>query len=514
MKQPLFLRDADQLEAWLQRFNPLAGATLETVAGYIDEAEEGRFANLAWFARKLVRRDETIRACMRRISSTVMKLDWQVKVMTTLPKGVTPQQAEAQQKRLQQRYEQVENLKGAYAFSAQGDFWGFAHLEKHYGPDGWVTRLQPVPAWHWMRHGIYGPWSYNAKGSMWPRDAVEIDAAHFVSREIDDPWIEIACIHGLRKNQGDRDWDGFMARYGIPNTFFEAPVGASDDDMKDYQAMASDLAADGTGTLPNGAKPHVFETSQTGEVFDGKIKRHDSAIVLAATGGLLTMLTESGSGTLAGGAHAETWRELVSGIASDVAESFQGSLDKAWLAEDFPGQPVAAYFDLDFPEEKKDRKGVVETLNGLKRAGYRVKREWVEEESGVPLEDGEITPPASRKQPLKNRFTGGPTAARDRAEAMQLAEATLSDVMQVTAETFAPLQPDILRLIELAEDDSASAEEFAALAAKVGALLPELVTPERIQALADELEKGFGSAAALGARANIRKRAKANAAHA
>ena len=52
-----------------------------------------------------------------------------------------------------------------------------------------------------------------------------------------------------------------------------------------------------------------------------KNTRHDSAIVLAATGGLLTMLAQSGSGTLAGGAHSDTWRDLVSGIASEVAES-------------------------------------------------------------------------------------------------------------------------------------------------------------------------------------------------
>lgn len=511
MKQPQFIRDADTLDKWLERFNPLRGATLGTLSTYFDDADEGRYAHVAWFARKMIRRDETIRACMRRIGATITKLKWSVKIMATLPEGITKEQASAQQKALQRRYEKIENLKAAYAFMAKADFWGFAHLERHYGPDGQVTRLEPVPAWHWVRSGLYGAWQYNAKASPWPREAIEIEPEHYVIRELDDPWIEIACIHGLRKNQGDRDWDGYMARYGIPNTFFIGPPGATDDDVQDYNAVAAEMAADGTGVLPHGSDVKTHESRQGGEVFEKKISRHDSAIVLAATGGLLTMLAESGSGTLAGGAHSDTWRELVAGMAGEVAEEFQDQLDKAWLAEDFPGQPVAVYFDLSFPEEKQDRKAVVADVATLKGAGYTPKREWVEEETGVPLEEAE--PPTDKadpqKKPLKNRaFEGGPTSARDRAEALQLAENALADVLDVTAEMFRPLGPDIEQLIALAEDDSATADDFLQVAQRVEALLPELVTPATVAAVAESLEAAMGSAAFLGARANIRKRAK------
>lgn len=407
-RTPQFLRTADQLDKWLERFNPLRGATLASLGGYFDEADEGRYTNAAWFARKMIRRDETIRACMRRIYSTIMKLDWSVKIMDVLPAGVTEAAAKRQAEALRRRYEQIQNLKAAVAFSAMADFWGFAHLEKHYDADGNVARLEPVPQWHWLRDGLYGPWRYNPSARPWAKDAVAIDPAHFVVREVDDPWMEIALIHGLRKNQNDRDWDGFCARYGIPNTFFVSPQGATEDDQADYRAMAEELAADGTGVLPHGAEVKTHESSQKGEVFSAKGRRHDSAIVLAATGGLLTMLAESGSGTLAGGAHQDTWKELVSGIAAEVAEVFQDQMDKTWLAEWFPNQPVAAYFSLAFPDEPVDRKALAESLAGFKTAGFVAPVEWVAETSGIPF----AAPEPSTPPPLKNRQPG---AANDPA---------------------------------------------------------------------------------------------------
>jgi len=516
------MANMQMLDQWLERYNPLRGATLMTLSSMYDEADLGRYARVMWMARKMIRRDETIRACMRRIYAQLMKLDWCVKVVETLPAGLSQAQADAQRDYLKQKYEGITNLKKAYAASAVADFYGFAHLEKHYDDQGEVYQLQPVPQWHWVRKGIYGAWQFNAEASPYPLNAIDIDPANFVIREVDDPWIEIALIQGLRKNQNDRDWDGFCARYGIPSTFFIAPVGANDDKIKEFEQTANDMASDGSGVLPNGADVKTHESQQKGEVFAMKNARHDSAIVLAATGGLLTMLSQSGSGTLAGGAHSDTWRDLVSGIAAEVAECFQDQLDAVWLNEKFPGQPVAAYFDLDFPEEEADVASIATSVKTLKDAGYAAKRDWVEEETGIPLEepDAAPAPPAAvplnpalspSQNPLKNRFQGGPSSARDRAEAMQLAETAIQDALDVTQETLAPLAPDIQALIDLAQNDKATADDFIALATKVENLLPELMTKESVQQIAQSLESAMGTAAAMGARATIRQRAAAKA---
>lgn len=519
-RQPQFLRSAEQLDKWLERFNPLRGATLQTLSGYFDDADEGRFANLMWMARKMIRRDETIRACVKRIYAQLMKLKWEVKIMATLPTGISEAQAKAQAEHLKQQYEQIENLKAAAAFSALADFHGFAHLEKHYGDKGQVTRLQPVPQWHWVRAGLYGAWQFNATAKPWATDATPIEAENWVIREVDEPWIEIALIHGLRKNQNDRDWDGFCARYGIPSTFFVAPPGADEIKMAEFQETAEDLAADGAGVVPNGSEVITHEAKAEGDVFGKKTTRHDSAIVLAATGGLLTMLAQSGSGTLAGGAHSDSWQDLVAGIAAEVSEAFQEQLDKPWLTEKFPGQPVAVFFELAFPEEKADSKATMETVKLADEAGYEVDEKWLAETVSMPLKRKTVVapPPAvvspgaadpgTLGKPIKNRFEGGTSSARDRAEATQLAETAIQGALDVTRETLSPLAPDIEALIALAEDDQATEADFIALAEKVEQLLPELLNKAGVDALAKSLEDAMGTATAMGARATIRQRAK------
>lgn len=510
MKTPLFLKTADQLDHWLERFNPLQGATLSTLAGYFQEADEGRFAQVMWMARKLARRDATIRACLQRINATVQQLDWTIKTIEELPPGVTPQMAEAQSDYLKERYSAVENLTAAYSWLAKADFFGFAHLEKHYNSAGQVFRLEPVPQWHWCKKGFYGEWLYNAKARPWAPEATPIEKRDFVIHEVEDPWLEIACISGLDRNQLRRDLRGFCARYGIPNTFFIAGPGATTGDMDALNSVAVDMAADGTGALPPGADVKVHESASKGEIFEVADKAFQSEIVLAATGGLLTMLTSSGSGTLAGGAHSDTWRDLVSGIAMAVSESFQEQMDKALLSERFPGQPVLAYFELEFPEAGADMTAIATTVKALSDAGYKAEAAWVSEETGIPLVGAvDAKNPSSGLKPelrtLTNRFKGGPNSARDRAEAEGLVTAAIADALDVMTSTVRPLSADISALIALAEDDKATAAEFSALAEKVSKLLPELMTPETVKSLASEMEKALGSAAVLGARKSLRK---------
>lgn len=515
MSRIVHLKSAELLDRWLETYNPLKGATLGTLSGFFEEADQGRFTHVMWMARRMARRDGVIRACLKRIDSTIMKLEWRVKIMGQLPEGVTQAQATEQQLYLKQRYEQLENLKAAYGFLARADFAGFAHLEKHYNAEGQVTRLEPVPQWHWCRQSLYGPWLYNPSARPWPNlnSLKEIDERDFVIMEESEPWLEIALVSGLDRNQLRRDLRGYCARYGIPNTFFIAGSGATEDDMDSLNGIASGMVADGTGVLPPGATVETAESSSKGEIFDAADKAYKSEIVMAATGGLLTMLTESGSGTLAGGAHSDSWHELVSGLAARISEVFQDQMDKAWLAERFPGQPVAVYFALDFPEAPKDVAAVVESVTKLKTAGFNAVPKWVTEETGVPFTES-VTPenPELRipKVParLLNRFQGGPTSARDRAEAESLVSAAVADALGVASATLsAPLAPSIQRLIAALEDDRTTAADFLSLAEEVQGLLPELVTADGVRELATSIESALGTAAALGARASLRKRA-------
>ena len=60
------------------------------------------------------------------------------------------------------------------------------------------------------------------------------------------------------------------------------------------------------------------------------------------------MLTESGSGTLAGSAHQEAFRQVANADAVTVAEALQRDFDKPLLEAAFPGWPVEAGFEMTF----------------------------------------------------------------------------------------------------------------------------------------------------------------------
>ena len=83
--------------------------------------------------------------------------------------------------------------------------------------------------------------------------------------------------------------------------------------------------------------------------FRERIEYLDRQITLAATGGLVTMLAQSGSRTLAGGAHFETPMQIARGDAAVLSEVFQRQFDLPLLSEFFREGPVLAYFEFALP---------------------------------------------------------------------------------------------------------------------------------------------------------------------
>ena len=103
------------------------------------------------------------------------------------------------------------------------------------------------------------------------------------------------------------------------------------------------------------------------------------------TGGLLTMLAQSGAGTLAGNAHMETFRQIARGDAAMLSEVFQRQFDAPLLAEFFPGEPALAYFEFA-PAATDESSRVVEDALKLAKAGVLVDPEELSEKTGYRLE--------------------------------------------------------------------------------------------------------------------------------
>jgi phage gp29-like protein len=294
--------------------------------------------------------------------------------------------AEEQVAMLREAYDRVENLRDAVSFLFSGFFRGFAHLEKHYSASGLIERLEPVEQWFWVRDGMYGDWEYNQNAVSGRFRGIPIDPVNFVILDTIALNRLLSMLY-LGRTLAMKDWDSFLEVYGIPSVFLIGPPNTPDSKAEEYQTIAEQLISDGRGYLPNGSDIKYVNGGGNRPPFQDRIEYIDRQITLVATGGLLTMLTEAGSGTLAGGAHTETFMQIARGDALTVSEVLQDHFDAPLLAEFFPGQPVVAYFEF-VPPSSDEVSRVVNDAAVLAKAGLRVDADELRERTGYKVEAG------------------------------------------------------------------------------------------------------------------------------
>lgn len=465
---------------WRDLFNPLRGLTMSRAVSYLEEGERGAYADLQWLFRYIEKRDATLRGGKRSLLSAVSEMDWGIKVVDkeSLPAGFTEEQAKAQAITLRTAYDAIGNLSDAIEFLALAEFRGFAHLEKVVGMSGgrlMVTELRPVEQWYWCRNGLNGAWQYNADARPGAITGTPIEPARFVIREIDDPINEIALIAFVRKQLGRKDEDGFIESFGIPSIFAIMPQNVPAGRETEYQALADQVISDSRGTLPHGSDLKTVDAGARGVApFRAYQDALDKEIVMAITSGQLTMLAESGSGTLAGGAHSDTFMRVARALARRITATLQRQFDLAVLAEAHPGQPPLAYFEI-LANEETDVGEVVKDVKELKAAGYAVETGWLAEKTGYPV--AEAAPAAPSKPALGNRAPTEPGPAAE--EPQDIDDDFLEDALELIDEA---MQADCTELAarlqnliteDLGEDEFRSRLEqlkadLPGLAAKVG----------------------------------------------
>jgi hypothetical protein len=362
--------------SWRDHLNPLRGLTISKAIQYLEAGERGEYADLQWLYRFIEKTDATLIGLLERYDGKLVKLDWTIRTTPEkeLPKGMTLEKAEAQAEYLYSVYDGIDNLRQAICFLIQARFRGYAHLQKIYGGDRQVpredgdgfewepgtepreklTHLEPVPQWFWVRNGPDAPWQYNrgAKAGVYRGEKIEPDA--FIIRECERPVNRLALINYVFGNIGKKDWAGFVEVYGIPWIFLVGPPGVPAGKEAEYQAIAEKLIADARGYLPHGADIKTGNAGERGaNPFKDFLSWLREEVVLAGTGGKLTMLAESGSGTLAGGAHQDAWDDIVLGEGAKISEVLQCAIDRPHLRKKFPGEPIVAKFEMDFVEEEE-----------------------------------------------------------------------------------------------------------------------------------------------------------------
>ena len=388
MRPSTYLHNLQLSTNWRAQYNPLRGLTIAQLVTMLEAAERGNYARLQWLYRFVEKRNSTLRAVLQRRQASMTRLDWDIRVRDTQAVTASPRTLAARQAAvLRDAYERLANLREAVTFLSLAEFRGYAHVERHFDRQGRTVALKPVPQWFWARLGPDAPWQYNAMarpGLPMPDDPV-LDAQRFIFRETEAPIDEVAVIAHVRQSLSQKDWDGFVETYGLPPLFLELPADIPAEREAEYQAQAEAIIGDARGTVPHGTQIHTVDSGGRGQnPFAEHLRYQDEMIVLAATGGKLTTLTESGSGTLAGGAHQRAFDDITEAEAALISEIFQDQFDRPLLQRIFPGEPQLAYFELAVTRSLDTADIIAQALT-LARAGYEIDPAELSEKTGYRL---------------------------------------------------------------------------------------------------------------------------------
>jgi phage gp29-like protein len=366
---------------WREAYNPLRGLTVARLNSIHDAAARGQYAAAQWLYKYMQSADVTIQAAVERRLAFVDALTWQIRTVEAADPALARDQAET----LRQAYNRIENLRDASRALALSAFTGYAIIDKVPAGELFPDRLDEIPPWFWVRPRGR-PWELNPEiRDECPRGE-PVEPARLVTIERTPAFKPIAH-HYHAKVLASADWDAMLQASANPSAFFVAPESHNTDEkLAEFQAIAEQLVSNGRGALPHGTELKTIDLARPGSrpPFAERIDYCDRQIVMAATGGILTMLTESGSGTLAGGAHSDALFQLARADAGKLSETYQQHLDAPILRATFPGQPVAAFFEFDVPQTENTAK-LLEAAANLNWAGYRVDQKQLEEKTGLKL---------------------------------------------------------------------------------------------------------------------------------
>jgi len=372
------------MNRWREQYNPLRGLTLSRAVRLAESYFTGEMADLQWTYFFVEQTDPDLLALLELRFGRLLEMDWDIVASSEADEALADPQIEF----LRERFDAIDNLEEAIEHLGMASFRGFAHLEKWY-TGGQLTHLEVVDQWNAVRDGLKGGWRYNPEAQSvtyrsLPAEA-EMAPENFLFREVRRPINRIALFKFVRANLSEKDWDAFVEIYGIPGGVVIMPQNVPTGKEAEYEASAKAVAEGGSGASPNGADVKFPTTAARGtSPFKERLDHLSEKLVLAGTGGKLTMLTESGSGTLAGGAHAEVFDTIASAEAKRIAAIFNKQLVQGWLAERFPGQQPVAYLKIAADQET-DVAAIAAEIKTLSEAGYQVDPKQVEEKTGYTV---------------------------------------------------------------------------------------------------------------------------------
>jgi len=364
---------------WLERTNPLRGLSISRARSIFDQARVKGSPHLQYMYNEIEATDPVLMTCVERRAAALSGLQQQFVAIA----GADPVLAQEQRDALMRFTSAIENFGDAVERMDEAFFRGYCHMQPIWEGDV-VRHINFLNSWNFMRDND-GSWLWNPACHETIAGLDDIRGARLVSlvrrRAIDYPAIFIY----VRKALGERDYGRFIERHGIPHAAIIMAAGTEKKDVPDYIASANAWNNGQDIALPNTADIKLATEARGTDPFTPFVEHQDKYIVLLATGGTLTSLAQADTGSLAGGAQMEVWREIVARDGVLISDAFNRGLFRRYLECAFPGKPIAAEFRLS--NDKHPTASEIADLAGkLKVAGWRIKQEELEEAVGYTLE--------------------------------------------------------------------------------------------------------------------------------
>lgn len=373
--------------------SPLFNITSRQAQMIYDFARSGNFAQLEYLYNEIENCSPVFNVCVTRRCSALSELDWQVvqsdqRLNRNADAALVKEQIEC----VETAIAKIDNLPDALEHFALAAFRGFSIASVWRGADGMPTHLECLDHWNVCRDYRNNKWLWNpgAVSFMNPTlgqcslDEIPKEDSVAVTRKRQIDWPAMKVF--LREAIGERDWGRFLETYGLPPVIITMPEFTSKEDQEAYVEAAAAVFEGRSGVIPHDSEVNFASESRGVNPFTEFIEHQMKLFVLMATGGTLTSLSEAGSGTLAGNAQMDVWRQIVRADVRIVSNAINKQLCEGIIKaqSDFKGKPVLAEFRLN-PEPQMTADQILDLAGKAASAGLELDEKEISQICGFTV---------------------------------------------------------------------------------------------------------------------------------
>lgn len=448
----------------LLRSNPLLGLSVSQAQALYDAARvsHGSSPLLQRVYAEVESVDPVLLTCVERRSAALSGMGWSIEVA-----GDGGPDADAQRAAVEDFVGAIENLDEALEHLGLAFFRGYSFAQPIWERDT-VLRIEPLQSWNVVWGDGQWRWNPDCQPTADGLEAIGGDVLRvFCRRAIDYPALFIYLRHHL----AERDWGRYVERYGIPPVDAIMASTATEQDRPAYED-AADAARDGVSVVwPSGTSVTRADSSRGSDPFSALIDHQEKLLVLMATGGTLTSLAQADTGTLAGGAQMDVWRQIVSRISTVISGALHRGLVLPFLSRRFPGEAPLVRFALGktsnpTPQELLDMAGKAKT------AGYTLDQTDLERGTGLKFERDPQTSSPMGGVPFPNAVIRNADAPAQDFSASGRENDFADEAMRALASDLGPVRDAVASLLE------ADARDLAQRAEVVAKRIPDLPPPQ------------------------------------